>query len=590
MTLSDEWLAMAARFGIEPFYFDVHGRRREADEEALRRLVDCLTAPGSPHPTEWGLDPAPRPAYQGEFQRAWLLAVQLYSIRSSKNWGHGDFSDLASLLRIVADIGCAGVGLNPLHATFYDRPGTGSPYSPSSRQFLNPLYIDVEAIDEFGAAAAASFAETVEHLRSAEFVDYLGVARAKLAALRLAHRQFIANGSPARRADFDQYCSEMGPDLSRFASFESLRANFSGPWWEWPAPWRTPNDEALRQWREQHAKDVSFHEYVQWNADRQLRRCADVARAHDLPIGLYLDTAVGVDPAGADVWINQRSMLSGLSIGAPPDKFNPAGQSWGITGYNPHGLVAEDFEPFRQMLRAGMRHAGALRLDHVLGLMRLFVIPQGLGADRGVYLRYPLASMLAAVAEESRRHHCIVIGEDLGTVEESFRGTLAAWGVWSYLVLLFERHADGSFKRPSEYPESAVATFGTHDLPTFAGWMSGSDLELKQALGIDPGESIEERQSARNALAAAFAVDKPTFLDAIVFLAETPTRLLAVSIEDVLEIPDQVNIPGTVDQHPNWRRRLPQDLAALAEDERLLRVAEVMARAGRSALRTPRPS
>jgi 4-alpha-glucanotransferase len=309
-----------------------------------------------------------------------------------------------------------------------------------------------------------------------------------------------------------------------------------------------------------------------------------VARARGLSIGLYLDTAIGVDASGADAWMDQHAVLRGLSVGAPPDQFNPTGQDWGLTAYNPHGLVATNFEPFRQMLRSAMHYAGAVRIDHVLGLMRLFLIPHGLGAKNGAYLRLPLERMLSVVCEESRRWHCLVIGEDLGTVPEGFRDTLAAWGVWSYLVMLFERHWGGTFKRPDEYPEGAIATFNTHDLPTYAGWMTGHDLQTKRAINVDPGESDDERHRSRAALEAAVvaATSQPMSFDSVVaFLAATPTRLVSVGIEDVLELKEQINVPGTVDQHPNWRRRWPVALEDLAADQRLRRVAAILSRAGR---------
>ena len=313
-----------------------------------------------------------------------MLAVQLYGVRSRRNWGHGDFSDLAALLDIVADLGGAGIGLNPLHAQFYDRPGcSGSPYSPNSRLFLNPLYIDVEAIEEFDRAHAVGRSPDIARLRDAELVDYPAVATLKIAALRAAYRSFAANGSDERRADFAAYRAERGRPLECFAAFETLRQKHSGAWPEWPEEWRQPSDDALRRLRESHPDELGFHEFLQWNAERQLERCRDIARRRGLSIGLYLDTAVGVDAGGADAWMDQDVVLRGLSVGAPPDQFNPAGQDWGLTAYNPHGLVARRFEPFRQMLRAAMRHAGAVRIDHVLGLMRLYVIPHGLGPAKG---------------------------------------------------------------------------------------------------------------------------------------------------------------------------------------------------------------
>jgi 4-alpha-glucanotransferase len=573
-----------ARWGIEPSYYDVHGDLKVADTETIWRVIKALSAFGpGPGMTEHA-SPQPAPAYQGDGRRVWILAVQLYAARSRRNWGHGDFTDLAALLTLAGELGGAGVGLNPLHALFYDRPGSGSPYSPNSRLFLNPLYIDVEAVPEFTVGDIAGLAEEVARLRATELVDYATVARLKLAALRAAHNRFRASGSPARREAFGAYRQDRGAELERFAAFETLRERHAGPWRDWPEPWRRPDEAALRSLRATEPDEIGFHEFLQWNAEAQLRQCAEIARQRGLSIGLYLDTAFGVDPWGADAWMAQHAILLDLSVGAPPDAFNRAGQNWGLAAYNPHGLAATGYEPFRQMLRAAMRYAGAVRLDHVLGLMRLFVIPHGLRPEQGVYLRCHFAAMLEVVRQESLRSNCIVIGEDLGTVPENFRARLSEWGLWSYLVMLFEREHDGAFRRPETYPERAVATFNTHDLPTFAGWMSSHDLRVKRTIGIDPGETDAEREASRARLREAVAVGGGAaidFDDIVAFLAATPTRLVCVALEDILGVIDQTNVPATVNEHPNWRRRLAVPLEELADDQRLRRVAATLARAGR---------
>jgi 4-alpha-glucanotransferase len=577
----ERWANLAASWAIEPGYFDVEGRRQDASEDTLRGVVEALSASGVAPAAIDDVHLEPRLAYQGNGARAWVLAVQLYAARSRRNWGHGDFTDLTALLERVADLGGAGVGLNPLHALLYDRSAIGSPYSPSSRLFLNPLYIDVEAVEEF--TNAGGFAAEIERLRRTEFVDYLAVADVKLAALRGSYRTFVASGAVARRQDFEAYRRERGGALECFTAFEALRGRYAGPWWEWPESWQCASAAAERL-QQDDPDSLSFHAYLQWTAERQLARCSDVARSRGLAIGLYLDTAVGVDPGGADAWMDQRAMLRGLSVGAPPDRYNPAGQDWGLTAYNPHGLIASAFEPFRRMLRAAMRYAGAVRIDHVLGLMRLFVIPHGLGATSGAYVRMPFAAMLAVVAEESRSWDCIVIGEDLGTVPENFRQALWSWGVWSYLVMLFERHGDGAFRRPNEYPELAVATFNTHDLPTFAGWASGADLGVKRRIGLDPGENDNERSRSRDALFSAVEAatgQQGDIDDVAAFLAATPTRLASVAIEDVFGMVEQMNIPGTIEQYPNWRRRWPVAIEDLDHEERLRRIAAIFAEAGR---------
>jgi 4-alpha-glucanotransferase len=529
---------------------------------------------------------APEQAYQGDdpSRRMWGLAVQLYGVRSRRNWGHGDFTDLATMINLAGDLGASGIGLNPLHALFDDRPESASPYAPNSRLFLNPLYIDVEAIEEFPGLDAAGMKE-VERLRNAEQVDYTGVARAKLAGLRLAYARFRISASPERRDDFQRFRDEQGEPLSRFASFEVLRHRFAQVWWEWPEPWRTPSDTDLAALRVSDGEAIGFYEFVQWTADRQLAACRDKAAAGGLALGLYLDIAVGVDAGGADAWSGQHAILHGLSVGAPPDEFNRDGQNWGIATFHPSGLAAEGFEPFRQTIAAAMRHAGAIRIDHVLGLNRLFLVPHGASPADGAYFRFPLEALLAVIAQESARYRCIVIGEDLGTVPEDLRGKLADWGLWTYRVMLFERHPDGLFIAPEDYPAMALATFTTHDLATYAGWRSGHDLAVRSALGVANGETEADRrrslETLQGALTYAGAGSAEDFASVARYLAATPSRLVVVSIEDVLGVVDQPNLPGTIDEHPNWRQRLPLPLEDWADHQKLHALARVFQNAGR---------
>ncbi len=529
---------------------------------------------------------APERAYQGDETRLWALAVQLYGVRSRRNWGHGDFTDLLGLIALAADLGAAAIGLNPLHALF---DGQASPYSPNSRLFLNPLYIDVNAIPEFPGAHAAGLEQAVRRLRQHERVDYAGVARVKLAGLRIAHKNFRRQGNARRWRDFEKFRGERGPALARFAAFEVLRRRFKQVWWDWPAEWRNADDAAVSSLRQTDGEAIEFVDFVQWIADRQLAACRDLATRLGLPVGLYLDVAVGVEAGGADAWSEQDAILSSLSIGAPPDPLNSNGQNWGLAGFNPAGLPPRKFEPFRQMLGASMRHGGAIRLDHVLGLKRLFVIPHGMKAQDGTYVQMPFESLLAVVTQESDGRECIVIGEDLGTVPEGFRQTLADCGIWSYRVMMFERAADGSFLPPEHYAPNSLVTFNTHDLPTFAGWITGYDLETKRSLGLDPGETDGDRASALAALRSAVAVGRGVedvdFSSVLKYLAATPSRLLVISMEDALGLKDQPNVPGTVDEHPNWRMRLPVLLEDLPAHERLRSVAEILAAHGRGVRR-----
>jgi 4-alpha-glucanotransferase len=326
---------------------------------------------------------------------------------------------------------------------------------------------------------------------------------------------------------------------------------------------------------------------MQWNADRQLRDCQAAARAAGMPIGLYVDVAVGIDPNGADAWAQQDAVLAGVSVGAPPDEFNPAGQDWGLAPINPGTIAHNDFATMRRLMRAAMRHAGAIRLDHALGLNRIFMIPHGMTPGEGAYVRYPFAQVLGVIAEESLRARCIVIGEDLGTVPEGFRETLSHYGLWCYRVMMFERDHEGRFRPPESYPAEALASFNTHDLSTHRGWLTGHDLRVKRSIGFDPGESDESRYWAQQKLREALQERAPNtapedFAAVATYLGAAPSLLVCVAIEDILGVLDQINIPGTVEQHPNWRRRLPVALEDMEENEELRRVTEAFAQAGRA--------
>jgi 4-alpha-glucanotransferase len=518
--------------------------------------------------------------------RTWLMAVQLYGVRSRSNWGHGDFTDLAALLDCAAGCGAGGIGLNPLHILFDDRPGHISPYSPNSRRFLDPLYIDAQQIAEFPGIASLNLDGEVARLRASKQVDYAGVRSAKRRALLACHAAFRDGADPARRLDFDAFRAESGGALRRFACFEVLRRRFNEPWWLWPSPWRAPGDDDLQRLSVESAQEVEFHEYLQWIADRQLGACRMKAQSLGLPVGLYIDLAVGVAPDGADAWSNQTTMLKGVSIGAPPDRINLHGQNWGLTTFSPAGLTADGFEPFRLMLAAAMRHAGAIRIDHVLGLNRLFVIPDGMSGNDGTYLDFPIDALLAVTATQSSRNRCVVIGEDLGTVPEDFRARLNRWGLWTYRVMQFERDWEGRFHPPQSYPEKSLASFNTHDLPTFAGWWTGHDLSVRHDINLDPGETPAERERGRGALREALSRESPwadgDFVAVASYLAAASSRIVCIPLEDILGSIDQPNVPGTVDQYPNWRLRSAEMVEDLASNERLANIAMAMRRAGRS--------
>jgi 4-alpha-glucanotransferase len=530
---------------------------------------------------------APQRTFAGDFDRGWLLAVQLYGVRSIRNWGMGDFTDLENLIELADDLGAEGVGLNPLHALFDDRPGDCSPYSPNSRLFLNALYIDVEKIPELPARAVTESGEITPRLRQSETVDYVAVAGLKWRALRSAFAAFKTKGSAERKEDFASFRAERGELLSHFACFEVLRHKFDKPWWEWPKEWQQPDNAKLARLREgPDAAEIDFVEFVQWNADRQLGACSALADRLGMKVGLYLDIAVGVQSNGFDAWNEQEAISRHLGVGAPPDPLNTAGQDWGLAGFNAAGLELRSFEPFRQMLQASMRHAGAIRLDHVMGLKRLYLVPRGFGPADGVYVPMPFEAMLAVTALESVANRCVVIGEDLGTVPEGFRDRTRDWGIWSYLVMMFERDDEGAFRNVDYYLPNALVTFNTHDLSTYAGWRSFGDLKLKRSLGIDPGESDDARWHALTMLDNVLrhhGIDNNTLYAIAEFLARTKSRLMAIALEDLLGVADQPNVPGTVDEHPNWRRRMPlcvDEITGSIDAARLRKATRERGRAG----------
>jgi 4-alpha-glucanotransferase len=584
----DDLTAAARLWGIEAEYYDGLRNRHNASAETLTRLIAAISA-GAAQPTHSSVvSGAQRRAHQGDGRRLWGIAVQLYALRSHRNWGHGDFTDLSRLIALAAARGASAIGLNPLHTLFPDRAEDASPYSPNSRLFLNPLYIDVEAIPEFPGVQAAGLESEIAALRESELIVYGRVARAKLTALHLAHRNFRADADAPRRADFESYRDEHGDALLRFSCFEVLRQRFSPkPWPQWPEQWRRPDNDRLKMFRQENDAECEFHEFVQWVADRQVGACQEIARRQGMPIGLYTDLAVGIDRDGADAWLRQDVVLTDVSIGAPPDEFNPGGQDWGLAPFNPQALPAHDFAAMRELLHATMRHAGALRIDHVFGLQRLFLFPRGVSAADGTYVRFPFEPLLRVIAEESNRFRCIVVGEDLGTVPDNFRKTVASWGLWGCCVMLFEREADGRFRAPDAYPAEALATFNTHDMASHRGWLEGHDLRVKRAMGFDPGETDDARAQSQAALREALNRWVPSYpagdVAAIAaFLGATPSRLVVIALDDILGVRDQINVPATLDQHPNWRRKLPVAIEDLDTHAGLGRVVAAFTQAGRN--------
>ncbi len=538
-----------------------------------------------------------RPPLLADDARVWGWSVQLYGLRSSRNWGVGDFGDLLALIDLAALRGACAIGLNPLHARLAHDAGRASPYAPSSRLWLDALAIDVEAIEDFAECDAArarvdasAFRARLAALREASLVDYEGVSRAKHAVLRELHAHFRSRHlahDTQRAREFRAFQAQAGDALRLHAGFEAMQETAPGAS---PAP---EQDELPRR--------AEYYEYLQWQADRQLARAAARCRERGMAIGLYLDLAVSVDRSGSDAWSFPGCFAASASVGAPPDDFNLSGQDWGLPPLLPQALRERGHEPFVLALRANMRHAGALRIDHVMGLMRLYWVPRGAGARDGAYVRYPLDELLAIVKLESHRNRCVVVGEDLGTVPDAVREALAAARVLSYRLLYFQRDASGEFLPPQAYPRDALVAIGTHDLPTLAGWWQGGDIALRDGLGLFPDEATRDRLHGERALdrlrlleALARAGRLPagadigtlargplsaTLVEAIYgWLAACPSRLMMVQPEDWLGVVEQNNLPGTVDEHPNWRRKLPLTVEQLRADAAGARVAAVLAR------------
>ena len=545
--------------------------------------------------------------------RLWGLATQLFALRSARNWGIGDFTDLGDLAERAAANGAALVGLTPLHALFPDQPDRCSPYSPNSRSFLNVLYIDPEAMPEFATCEAAqalrneaAFAGTLERLRSTPLVDYAGVSTCKMRVLEMLYehfRQRYLAREDEHAAEFRSYRKAGGRRLRQFAVFEVLRTQFPGSWHTWPEPYRNPDSAEVAAFAEQNADRVGYFEYLQWHAHRQLRQCQQRARDAGMPIGIYLDIAVGVDRDSAEAWWSQDYLVDGWSIGAPPDNWNLKGQSWGTPPPSAIRMRETAYAALRECLHANMSAAGAVRIDHILGLMRLFWVPQGSDAAAGAYVRYPLDELLAIVSLESQARRCLVVGEDLGTVPDGLREALADAGILSYRLLYFEQEGDNGFRKPKDWPQQALVAPSTHDLPTLPAFWSGADLELRSRLDLYPSQEIaaserERRVVDREHLVAALASEGlPADLAGSVptesiyrLLARTPSHLLMVQPEDLLGVVDPQNVPGTTSEYPNWRRKLPMDVAGLFADAEVTRAAEAVNAEGRRAPRRARGS
>lgn len=557
------------------------------------------------------------PAIQGN-GRAWGFAAQLYGVRSAHNWGMGDFSDLRAMQEFCAEHGAATVLLNPLHALFPAVPEHASPYSPSSRVWFNTLYLDVEAIDDFAECALAQarvamaeFQARLGALRDSAQVEYREVARAKREILDLLYQHFRDHhlARNTRRAqDFRAFQASHGESLRKLALFEALQEHFHAQdesvwgWPSWPEAYRDQHAAEVAAFREARLERVEFFEYLQWQAFMELEAAGRRSLECGLGIGIMLDLAIGVAEGGAATWTRPGLYARDASAGAPPDEINLLGQDWGLPPWIPHKLTEAAYEPFIELLRTNMAFAGALRMDHVMGLRRLFWVMRGQPAAEGAYVSYPFEDLLGILALESQRNRCLVVGEDLGTVPDEVRHALQPMGVLSTRLLYFERWGDGSMKAPRDYPMQAAAAVTTHDLPTLAGFWQGLDIELRERLQLFPSDEVRQRQiEARHA-------DRPSLLQALeaegllppggskqpesfpvmtaelaqavyAYLARSPSKLLLVQMEDTMGVAEQPNLPGTTEaSYPCWRLKLPVELEGWRDNASMRGIIESLRR------------
>ncbi len=590
---------LARAHGVQPSYRDWHGLQVRVGRDTLEAILDELGPPGAP--ATWGepgaagapvlggasaaaetaraaggaVDVGPALAAATARRpegRAWGFAVQLYSVRSRDSWGHGDLRDLAELASWSArDLGAGFVLVNPLHAAEPAPPVSPSPYLPMTRRYVSPLYLRVEDVPEYGTLGAVDLARIGslaaplrERNSSSELIDRDAVWSAKSAALALIYQ---VPRSPARQADFERYRRREAGALEDWATWCALAEAHGADFRKWPEQLAHPRSAAVTRERDRLRARVDFHAWLQWLLDGQLAEVQRVARSAGMSIGLISDLAVGAHPGGADSWAHREVMATGMSTGAPPDEFNQLGQDWAQPPWHPQRLAARGYGPLRELMDASLRHAGGLRVDHVMGLFRLWWIPAGMMPDRGAYVRYDQRAMVGVLTDAAMRAGSIVIGEDLGTVERGVRRFLAARGVLGTSMLWFERTADGMPRPAARWRRDCLATVGTHDMPPAASFLTGAHVGLRARLGLLTRPEDAERRAAAAAVSAWRAMlvqmnllPADAKLESVAmtaalygFLARTPARLIGVSLADAVGDRQPQNMPGTSDEYPNWR-------------------------------------
>ncbi len=545
-------------------------------------------------------------------KKMWGPSVQLYTLRTQHNWGIGDFGDLKQLVADIASRGGDFVGLNPIHSLFPANPEGASPYSPSSRRWLNILYIDVSSVPEFALSAkaqqkvgSAEFQQRLQKARDAHWVNYTEVADLKMSVLPLLFNEFKTrhlDKNTDRAQAFLAFVEQGGDSLLHQAAFDAIHATLHAQdsnMWGWPVfpeEYRRFENSGVQKFIQTNQDLVHLYMYLQWVADSQINEAQALAEEKGMAVGLYRDLAVGVADSGSETWADDGNLILDASIGAPPDILGPLGQNWGLPPLNPQTLQATGYDAYIKLLRANMKHCGSLRIDHVLGLLRLWWIPKGENATKGAYIYYPVEDMLAILALESHRHQCSVIGEDLGTVPDEIVEILRDAGVHSYKVFFFETSKeDGGFLSPAHYAQQSMSALCTHDMPTLRGFWHCDDLKMGAELGLYPNQEqlqglFADRLKAKQGILDSVAwhgflpegvgrdaqfVPMDTHLAQALQLhvAAGSSALLSVQLEDWLEMDKPVNIPGTVDEYPNWRRKLSMNLDEVFATESVNQIA-----------------
>ena len=545
--------------------------------------------------------------------REWGLSINLYSIRSHRNWGIGDFTDLKELILWASGIGAGYIGLNPLHAIFNTTPFGISPYSPISRLYRNFIYLDVEDVPDVKSSVKAqellesdAFNKELNIFREKALIDYEGAALPKERLLRIAFDDFYEKDflkETQRGRDFKSYLSSEDSGLESFAAFCALwrhmrdeRGVYS--WQEWPEEYRRYNSGAVQRFKNENEKEILFYQYLQWLIESQLMELACLCKEKGMSIGIYNDLAIGSIAGGSDGWAYQ-DIFGTADVGAPPDDFSPNGQNWGFPPLIPEMLKDAGYKLFIKTIRNNMKYSGALRIDHALGLFRLFWIPTGMAVSDGAYLTYPSEDLLRIIALESVRNKSIVIAEDLGTIGENVRDSLKRFHMLSYRLFYFERnYPDPSFTAPGNYPVTALCSVTTHDLPTLYGYWAGQDIKVRKEIGGYPDDEMWRKQLSErerdkglilsalkscNILSDDFTLAPEAVLQMIPelciaiyqYLAKTPCKLTLISLDDIIGTLNQQNMPGTVDTYPNWIQKTPMFLEDIVKDIRFVKLSEM---------------